>query len=114
MSAALWYHQRKSFLRSAFILVLLFSATVVILFGDVLFLAQRNSSETSTSSSASFDDGVGVSNQAVAQDVDRNEPAESKQVEIEEIHGKVDVMEENFLDESSTTTTTETETTKAS
>lgn len=121
MSAALWYHQRKSFLRSAFILVLLFSATVVILFGDVLFLAQRNSSETSTPSSASFDDGVGVSNQAVAQDVDRNEPAESKQVEIEEIHGKVDVMEENFVDESSlssslssTTTTTETETTKAS
>ena len=115
MSAALWYHQRKSFLRSAFILVLLFSATVVILFGDVLFLAQRNSSETSTSSSAaSFDDGVGVSNQAVAQDVDRKEPTESKQVESEEIHGKVDVMEENFLDESSTTTTTETETTKAS
>ena len=115
MSAALWYHQRKSFLRSAFILVLLFSATVVILFGDVLFLAQRNSSETSTSSSAaSFDDGVGASNQAVAQDVDRKEPTESKQVEIEEIHGKVDVMEENFLDESSTTTTTETETTKAS
>ena len=90
MSAALWYHQRKSFLRSAFILVLLFSATVVILFGDVLFLAQRNSSETSTSSSAaSFDDGVGVSNQAVAQDVDRKEPTESKQVESEEIHDEI-------------------------
>ena len=54
------------------------------------------------------DDGVGVSNQAVAQEVDRKEPTESKQVESEEIHGKVDVMEENFLDESSTTTTTET------
>ena len=48
MSTAPWYQQRKSFFRSAFIIVLLLSAIVVILFGDILFLAQRNLKRTST------------------------------------------------------------------
>ena len=42
MSAVLWYHQRKSYARLAVILILLLSATVAKLYGDVLFLVQRN------------------------------------------------------------------------
>ena len=83
MSAVLWYHQRKSFARLAVILILLLSATVVILFGDVLFLAQRNAI-TSSADDVERVLSLGDVNEA---DVNRNEEVESKQVEESMVPG---------------------------
>jgi N-acetylgalactosamine 4-sulfate 6-O-sulfotransferase len=83
MSAVLWYHQRKSFVRLAVILILLLSATVVILFGDVLFLAQRNAF-TSSADDVEREIRLGDLNEA---DENRNEEVESKQVEESMVPG---------------------------